>query len=438
MNKSVFLLVLVSFCPWYLQNQAFAESSPVSIPQLLEKASSGPEVKAAQSEAEASKDKEASTWRQIYVPKLTGGVGYTHLLTDEALRLPPIGGMTIPPIKLGPDFWSGSLTLQQVLFDPANMLYNSPAQGELSMAASLNSSRQVKETQAKAIDLYLRSLELRAKRKALEKYVANLTSRMREIRRIYELGQLGEGDLLKIKLGIDDASQGIRDLQKGENYLAEMIASFVGDGNPIVPADLPEELPQEAVCSQKADVFDREDIQAIDKQLEAIDLSKNGKRAEYLPKVAGFVQHSYTNADIVTKSYYDSIGVQLTWSLFDGGANLAEARAAAEQQQALEQKRALALSTSKADLSDSKAALQIKRREFDERRQSISDARTVADLEFKRLKNGKTTINNLIDAEDMLKDRTEKANLSKVNWYQAMVQLSACFGRRFGCALRGG
>lgn len=428
MNKPVFLLIL-SICSYgFFQDLAYAENPPVTIRQLLEKASSGPEVKAAKAEAEESRSKEASIWRQIYVPKLNAGVGYLHLLTDQALQLPPIGGMAIPPIKIGPDFWSGSLMLQQVLFDPSNMLYNSPAQGHLTKAASLKSSRQVKETQGKAIDLYLRSLELRAKRKALEKYVANLTNRLREIRRIYELGGLGEGDLLKIKLGIDDASQGIRDLQKGENYLAEMIASFVGESNPIIPEDLPEELPQSSLCSEKDDVSDREDIQAIDKQIEALEVSKSGKKAEYLPKVYGFLQHSYTSADIVTKSHYDSIGVQLSWVLFDGGVNLAEAKAAAEQRQALVHKRTLALSSSQADLSDSRAALQIKTREYAERRQSISEARKVADLEFKRLKNGKTTINNLIDAEDMLKDRTEKANLSKVNWYQAWFSCQRASG----------
>lgn len=428
MNKPAFLFVLIAFCCGHFQGSAYAENSQVSIRQLLEKANSGPEVKAARAEADASKDKEASIWRQIYVPKLNVGVSYLHLLSDEAIQLPPIGAMALPPIKLGPDFWNGSLALQQVLFDPSNMLYNSPAQGELTKAARLNSSRQLKETQAEAMEFYLRVLELRAKRKALETYVANLTSRMREIRRIYELGGLGEGDLLKIKLGIDDASQGIRELQKGESYLAEMVASLVGDSNPVVPADLPDELPQASVCSEKADVSDREDIRAIDKNLEALNLSKNGNRAEYLPKVVGFAQHSYTNASIVTNSYYDTMGVQLSWSVFDGGANLAEARAAAEHRQALEQKRKLALTTSEANLADSKAALQIKRREYEERRQNIAEARTVAELEFKRLKNGKTTINNLIDAEDMLKDRTEKANLSKVNWYQAWFSCQRASG----------
>jgi len=398
---------------------ARADDSPVSIQELLIKASSGPEVKAAQSLANEMKNKETSTWRQIYVPKLSAGLSYSHLLTEQSLQLPPIGGMAIPPVKLGPDFISGSLTLSQVLFDPANMLYNAPAAERLSQAAELRSSRQVKETQSKAVDLYLRTLELRAKRKALEKYTANLSSRLREIRRIYELGGLSEGDLLKIKLGIDDANQGIRELQKNENYLADMISAVIGDNKPVVPADLPEELPTSAACSDKADVSDREDIKAIDQELEALTLSKSGQKAEYLPKVYGFVQHGYTNSELVTESNYDLVGVQLSWALFDGGVGLANSKVAADQRYALEQKKNLALSSFRAALSDSAAALQIKKQEHEERRKSIADARTVSDLEFKRLKNGKTTINNLIDAEDMLKDRTEKASLSKVNWYQA-------------------
>lgn len=428
MRKSVILFVLLLCCSGPFQSMAHAESSRISLQQLLVKASAGPEVKAAKAEAEESKSREASIWRQIYIPKLNVGVGYTHLFTDQALQLPPVGGNAIPPIKLGPDFLSGSMTLQQVLFDPSNMLYNSPAQGRLAEAASLNSLRQVKETQGKTVDLYLRSLEFKARRKALEKYVANMTSRSREIRRIYELGGLGEGDLLKIKLGIDDASQGIRELQKSENYLAAMIASLVGESSPIVPEDLPEELPRSSICSEKLDVSDREDIQTINRQVEALELSKNGKRAEYLPKIYGFLQHGYTNANIVTKSNYDSFGIQLSWALFDGGVNFAEAKAAAEKRQALEQKRILALSTSRADLLDSKAALQVKRQEYEERRRSISEARMVADLEFKRLKNGKTAINNLIDAEDMLKERTEKAAISKVNWYQAWFSCQRASG----------
>lgn len=411
-----------------IQNFAHAEVLQVSIQELLTKASTGPEVKATKALANESRNKETSIWRQIYLPKLSTGMSYTHLLSDQSLQLPPIGGNALPPVKLGPDFISGSLTLQQVLFDPANMFFNAPASGRLAKAADLRSSRQIKETQGKAVNLYLQSLELRAKRKALEKYVANLNSRLSEIRRIYELGGLSEGDILKIKLGIDDAAQGIRDLQKSENYLADMIATVVGDSTPISALDLPEELPSLQVCSEQADISHREDIQAIDEEIEALNLSNRGQKAEYLPKIYGFVQRGYTNSELVTEDTYDAVGVQLSWSLFDGGVSLANARATAEQRYALEQKKSVALSSFRAELSESKAALQIKRQEYRERLQSVSDARTVTHLEFKRLKNGKTTINNLIDSEDMLKDRTEKASLSKIDWYKAWFSCQRASG----------
>jgi outer membrane protein TolC len=427
MRRLFIFLALLVHCG-FSEGSAYADDSRVSIAQLLVKAAAGPEVKAAKASAEESRDKEVSAWRQTYIPKLVAGFGYTHLLTDQALQLPPLGGNAIPPIKLGPDFLSGSLTLQQALFDPQNMLYNVPASGRVAIAASLKSSRQVKETQAKAVDYYLRALELRARRRALEIYTANLKSRLREIRRIYELGGLGEGDLLKIKLGIDDATQGIRDLQEGEDHLSDLIASVVGESDPVVPSDLPQELPRSSTCPEKSDLADREDIRAIDKEMEALSLSKDGQKAEYLPKVYGLLQHGYTNAELVAKSQYDLVGVQLSWSVFDGGIGLANARVASAQRQALEHKRTLALSSYRANLSESKAALEIKRREYEERRQSISEARTVADMEFKRLGNGKTTINNLIDAEDMLKDRTEKADLSMVNWYQAWFRCQSASG----------
>ncbi|MBI2387465.1 MAG: TolC family protein [Elusimicrobia bacterium] len=428
MRKPIFLLALLLGHCALLKTPAYADGSGVSIAQLLNMAAQGPEVKAARSSAEEFRAKEASARRQTYIPKLVAGFGYTRLLTDQALRLPPLGGTAIPPIKLGSDLLSGSVTLQQAFFDPANMLYDVPASERMTAAASLKSSRQVKETQAKAVDYYLRALELRARRRALEKYAANLKDRLREIRRIYELGGMGEADLLKIKLGIDDAAQGIRDLQKGEDHLADSIASLTGESAPIVPNDLPEELPRSSDCSGDSQPVDREDIRALDKEMEALGLSKKARKAEYLPKVHGFLRHGYTNLDLVTKSNYDLAGVQLSWSLFDGGAGLAAARAAAAQRHALEQKRALTISLSHADLSESRAALDIKRQEYEERRRSISEARTVADLEFKRLGSGKTTINNLIDAEDMLKDRTEKASLSMVNWYQAWFRCQSASG----------
>lgn len=396
-------------------------AAELSLKQILELAEHGPEVKSAKESALETDSKSSSVFRQIYVPKLTAGFGYQHLLNDQAIQIPHL--LTLP---LDTNSKTGSLGVSQVLFDPANMLYKYPATERLTEASNLNASRQIKETQYKAVELSLQSLELRAKRKALEKYISNLKNRLSEIQRIYELGGLGESDVLKIKLGIDDATQGVRDYQKGEDYLADMIAALLGENHPIVPIDLPEEIP--GAMSEKFDVTKREDILAIDKQIDAIHLSQSGSKAEYLPKVYGYYQHNYTNNALLTKSNFDVIGIQVSWSIFDGGVNASDANASAHQQQALESKRSLAISAFQADVTNALATLKIKRKEYEERRKNVLEAKSVSESEFRRLKNGKSTVNNLIDAEDMLKDRSEKASLSKINWYQAWFKYKHASG----------
>lgn len=420
MNLRTTLLLLSSiFSPLNI----YASETQLTIQQILDLAEQGPEVKSAKYSAMEAESKSDSVFRQIYVPKLTAGFGYQHLLTDQAIQIPHF--LTLP---LDDTSKSATIGISQVLFDPANMLYKHPATVRLSEASKLNARRQVKETQSKAIELSLQSLELRAKRKALEKYISNLKNRLNEIQRIYELGGLGESDVLKIKLGIDDATQGVREYQKGEDYLADMIAVLLGKNQPITPADLPEELPQSMQSSQKLDVANREDIQAINKQITAIQLSRTGDKAEYLPKVYGYFQHNYSDNALLRKSNFNVIGIQLSWSIFDGGVNSSNANASLHQQQALESKKSFALSAFQADAIDALNTLKIKKQEYEERRKNVSEAKSVSESEFRRLKNGKSTINNLIDAEDILKDRTEKTSLSKINWYQAWFKYKHASG----------
>lgn len=419
MIRTTIVIVSTILLPYNI----YAYESMLSIQQIIDLAEKGPEVKSAKASADEADARSTSVFRQIYIPKLTAGYNYQHLLNDQAIQIPNL--INLP---LDDNSKSATIGITQVLFDPASMLYKQPATESLAQASSLNASRQIKETQSKAVDLSLQALELRAKRKALEKYITNLRSRLNELQRIYELGGLGESDVLKVKLGIADASQGVRDLQKGEDYLADMIAALLGESKSIVPADLPEELPTTLYNSENVDVAQREDILAIDKQIEAIGLTRSGNKAEYLPKVYGYYQHNYTNNGLLTNSNFDVIGIQVSWSLFDGGVNISDAKASALQQQSLESKRSLAISAFQADVKTAMTGLKIKKQEYEERRKNAIEAKSVSDAEFRRLRNGKSTVNNLIDAEDILKDRSEKASLSKISWYQSWFNLKRASG----------
>ena len=404
---------------WLSPQLAVSQNRNISLKEILQTAATSPEVRSAKSSANEASETATSVWRRTYMPKLSGTLGYTHLLENEALTIPPIGPVVIPPQTLGPDFVSGSVQLSQSLFDPANMLFRSKAIEILADAEKLRSSRQIKETQGKAINYYLQILEFRARRGALEKFVVNLRSRQTEIKRLYELGSVSDSDVLKVKLGIDDANQSIREILLKESYLGKLLASVLGESGVRWPEELPADLPETPPIEAKMEIGNREDVRAIDKQLESIDLSRRADKAEYIPKVAASLQHFYTNTTVLSNQNVDAVGVQLIWSIYDGGVDFAKASASAEKRQALEQKRVLTVSSIQASYEDAIQMLKTKKIEYMERQQSLIEAKRVTDIEFRRLKVGKTTVNNLIDAEDVLKDRMEKTELSKTNWYQA-------------------
>src|SRR5437868_663601 len=86
----LFLSTLFSLSPLNL----FASESQLSIQQILDLAERGPEVKSATASALESEAKSTSVFRQIYVPKLTAGYGYQHLLNDQAIQIPNL--LTLP------------------------------------------------------------------------------------------------------------------------------------------------------------------------------------------------------------------------------------------------------------------------------------------------------------------------------------------------------
>jgi outer membrane protein TolC len=405
-----------------------ASTDTISLAEVLQRAADGPEVQAARAGAKASQDTAKAAWRSAFLPKVGGGLTYSHLIQDQTVVLPNLGGIILPPTPIEANLTLGLAQVSQTLFDPASMLYNYPSAERKAAAERIRASRQAKETQGTAVGYHLQILELRAKRDALERYRANLAGRLNEVKRLYQLGAVSESDLLKIELGISDSDQGIRELQEREGYLAQQLAVTLGAGRARAPEDLPEELPRPAFAPELPQLSGLERIKAIDTELESIRAAQKGQKADYLPKVSGFAQHFYTDLNLFSRSNFDAAGVLLTWSLFDGGAGWAKAQAARARRDSLERSRFLEAGSIQASFDDAVNLLRIKRQEYDQRRAAVLDARKVAELEFKRLRNGKTTVNDLIDAEDLLKDRSEKASLSRVAWYEAWFRMQLAAG----------
>ena len=394
---------------------------PLGLAATLDLARSGPDVRAAREQASEAGDAADAHWRAAYLPKLLGGVVWEHTDRDLQMEVFPLGAL-----DLGQDGWMGGAVAQQPILDVESMVYGVRASRRTAQAAELKAQQAERDNQTKALGYYLQALELRAQRRALEQYARNLTARGDEIQRLYELGGVGEADLLKVKLGADDARAGARELAEKEDLLARLLAQTLGLEGVRTPEDLPENLPDATAPAARPE--DRSDLKALGRQIEAAEAAEAGVEADFLPKVSASVSYVRSDQDLLNQQEWCGLGAQATWTLFDGAVRQARASAAAHEAAALKDKRAAALQGLAAQAHDAAAMLKIKRQEYAERLQAVVEAERAAKLEFERLQRGRVTMNNLIDAEDVLKDRREKADLAKVQWWEQWFQGQAAAG----------
>jgi outer membrane protein TolC len=232
---------------------------------------------------------------------------------------------------------------------------------------------------------------------------------------------------LKVKLGIDDANQGVREIQEKEEFLDNLLAEAIGEKDRVIPQDLPESLPT-VVEVRTGSPQSRSDIQALGKQIEATELQAKAAGLSYVPRIEAFAGYMYLKQQILTQNNWGDFGVRLTWAVFDGGVGSAKSSALSRERSALESRKESATSQIAAQADDAQRMLTIKRQEYLERLQAVEEARRASDIDFKRLRQGKVTVSDVVDAADLLKDREEKAALSKVNWYEGWYRYQSATG----------
>lgn len=416
---SIIGLVLVMIAPNLKADQ---EETSMNLKQIIEQSARGLESSAAGYDAESIQDLERASFRGTYLPKLGASAEYNQRDKDWTV------GSPFGALKQGDkQYWQGGVEITQPLFDPAQMLYQHPAVKKSAEAQTLKSARMTKENQFQAVGIYLQVEELRAKRKALEDFVANLNRRVTEIRRLFELGRVGEADYLKVKLGIEDSNEGIKILTTKERFLSDLLSRLVNTDKKIITQPLSEDLPM-ATLDDNDFQQKREDLQAARKMGEASELKAKASRAEALPKLDAFARYTETTQNQLQEDNWTTVGVRLTWIAFDGGARYAKANSAASEKMAIETRLKSAELAIDAEIRDAKEMLKQKKSEFLSRRSTIKDAARAVSLESLRFEKGRSSVNDLLDAEELLRDRKEKLALSKVAWFQEWFRLQSALG----------
>jgi len=403
-----------------------AESkSTITLNELITKAAHGLEGPAIQLEVESSRLEAEGAWREAYAPKILA-IGQASQ-NDRSL-----GVVTPFGVFSGPNKTSayGAISVEQPLFNLAQSR-SAEAADLKSEAIKLKGEHDIKENQSKAIGYFLQAVDLREKRKALQKYIENLQIRQKEIQRLYQIGGLSEADLLKVKIGIDDAKQAVREALQKEEFLASLIAQTIGEKGKIYPAELVDVLPQVEIQLPENLLEKRADLKGLEKQIESIEMSARAADAATLPNLSASATYFNADQEILNHKDWISFGVQITWPIFDGGVQSKQSSAAKAQKKSLEYKKQSAELAIHALIKDSVENLKLKRLEVEEKESAAKSAEKVSTLEFKRLSSGKVSVNDVLDAEDLLKDRREKASSSKVEWYAEWFRFQSALGLDF-------
>ena len=208
----------------------------------------------------------------------------------------------------------------------------------------------------------------------------------------------------------------------------------MGHDGPVAPKPLTSfDRPLDPVASELTDLaWQRPDVRALETQSQALELQAKAVRAERLPRLAARATWQTSSGDPFRPEELLEGAVALTWRPFDGGTRGPRAAAFEAERDALqadldELRRAIGVQV-EAGLD----ALQVARLAVDVRRRGFELATETLRVERERYAAGRSTTNDLLDAETALRRRQTESALADLGVLGVWLQLDLVVGEVIG------
>ncbi|MEM9555366.1 MAG: efflux RND transporter permease subunit [Acidobacteriota bacterium] len=433
-------LVALTLGGLFVADRAGAETVPepsvlrLTLEDVMARAASRPAAEASEARARAADATARATRHEVRRARVTTSL--EGVWRDDTLELEtPIG-----PFELGDEMsWTGSLTLSQPVLDPSGMLYAAPAAARRADASSATSQRTRRELQATAASLFLDMLAFDASLASTEAFIESLDARLAEARGQVEAGRTLEADALKVELELESARLERTELVARRDVVARTLGRAVGVDGPVEPA------PSAAIDRAQAVEVDteaaamlrlieearaaRSDRVALLARLEAGELEARAVGAERLPRVDARATYFVSDGDPLAPESQLQAAVGVRWTPFDGGARGARRAAREAEVEALradlvELERAIELA-----VRDAVAELRVARAAQAVRARGVVLATETLRVERERHAAGRSTTNDLLDAEASLRRQRTLHDVARLEVLRALVSLDLALGR---------
>lgn len=408
----------------------------VTLSTAMSKIEQAPKVEKAHSAAEEAGWKRVETYSG-FLPVLNLSGSYLfdkkYLLTDINFGGNPTSVEQIIPTT------SYSLTAQWLVFDGFANFDRWSAAKENEMASLNDYSWARFQQEREVVLLFYKALAAQNLKEVAEQNVKTLEDHLNDAKLLKKNGISTNYDLLQVEVRVSEAksevlnatdNMNIAILRLGEALGEDFSAAQLSGEMPALPLSLLDKL------DTNANANDRKDLEALRHKVESISQQVDAASKHWLPKLS--LYGAYQKYNNINDRFDDhaayreayNYGLQLSWNLFDGFADMAKKNQILEQRYQSEKNLKMAENKAANDLELWKRKLKYFISVYEARKSDSAKAKESVRLAKAGRKVGVRTNTELLDAELEL----FKANANVVNAQfgeiEALINLELSSGKK--------
>jgi outer membrane protein TolC len=279
---------------------------------------------AASADADSARASERAA-RAARWPSLSANAAYTGFSTAPEFQF-AAGGVTLQaPIFSGDDYASSTIQMKLPLYTGGRITAGIGAAEKAALGASEAERVALASLRLEVAESYVDVLRAKRLERTAESSVASLRAHAGDVESLVERELVARSDLLAARVALANAEQ---QRVRADNATAVAYAAYnrrLGealDRTPQLEEPIPADPalaaePLEALLSRARE--SRSELSALAARAEALALQARVERADLLPQLALTGGYTYLENEFLDRKDFSSVGVGVTWSLFDGG-----------------------------------------------------------------------------------------------------------------------
>ena len=287
---------------------------------------------AAQADVQGARDRERAA-RDARWPSVSATAGYTHLGQSPQLDVvTPAFAFRSGPIFKNNQYVSGSVQMRIPLYTGGAIRAGISAARAGLAGASAQERAMLADLKLEVADGYVGVLRSQRRLAVADAAVRSLRSHLRDVRAMYARQLVAKSDLLAAEVALANAREtkvnAANSVQIAQAEYNRLLGEPLGrvpqlaDALPAYPVDM---LPL-ATLLRRA-LASRPELRALASRAGSLAARARAKTASRLPQLAAVGGFTHFDNQILNRENFSTVGVGLTWKLFDGGQAANEADA---------------------------------------------------------------------------------------------------------------